>query len=1042
MENFQINENRDIKENNRYNLNSSFEEDKKESNSKASPNITIINGIEINDSNNAKKSNLFNGSYDSKLKGIFPLFNKKKVIPHLDKNIELEFNDINDYIITTNRDISPMTESNYINKQNRDSQLLIKNYSLNTYINNTFHSNIDNSIVTNNNNILLIDNNKSSHADRLDPKNAIKINRIKDTYIDFLQKQNEDHNKLNFSLDSNNKRLLSKCSGLIKDNISLNKTLNEKSNRLNKIVQENINIKNRLDKLVFNNNKNEQKIKYYEEQIVYFKNNNDNYKKIIDELKEQNQKLNLNLTQIKDNKEEDMKELEEKYKNKIDNIKKEMTDELNNSKKKYEEKINELNEEIKQIKFLNSELTKELESKDSVIKIMYKDNQKLITQNKLNIIKLEQNTKQIQDLNKILQTKETMINSLKTKDTESDKLFLSKSNSCSYMKLEGSDFLSENLFKLLNDNEENKMKIEYLHDKIKNMAEIEKKCDELIEKSSSSGKTSYKIRSVGNSRERKYDNQSYYESKNTKKNILKKYGMQNSEINFIKNKLDLEFSQKSRNSPIKNNNNSKMIYLSNNSSFKENNSAKNNDTFYKNNSFDRNNITTTEYQFDTYRNNNKYYDEKNNKTNLKNNNLKIIEIGRIKKSSEDDISNIIYKGRNFFKGGEYRKKYSNDQNEKIEKSVNNPKIRVFEEENDEIKKPQNFNRKNNISYFKRRSNDQIIIIDQAHQNEKNTNLIYSYLYGIDRNNHLHIFDICNKRWITSKKIFEINLEKNAESFRKDYQYEGTILYNILSGVYILTGEKTDTLYYYNSLTETISKICKLNYGHNNGSIKYDENNLRIYILGGKNTTNCEYYALEDKKLYILPNLNKDRANGSFIISQGKLFGFFGFCYSQDNYVNSIEYLDLEQLDNWKELKNIDFLNDNILFNVESVATMYYKHDKNKILIYCGIQGEDEEFITEYYLLYDTINNSMDKINKWDIKQYKSFGKIWREYNLTENDPKGFHFAKNSNFILLDENCIINGYNEKEKIDIMIDYKNNVHIISQDKEQIDIYRSET
>ena len=86
-----------------------------------------------------------------------------------------------------------------------------------------------------------------------------------------------------------------------------------------------------------------------------------------------------------------------------------MNDEINNLKKTYEEKINKLNEEIKHIKFQNKELTKELESKDSVIKIMYKDNQKLITQNKINTIKLEQNTKQIQDLNKILQTKETMI---------------------------------------------------------------------------------------------------------------------------------------------------------------------------------------------------------------------------------------------------------------------------------------------------------------------------------------------------------------------------------------------------------------------------------------------------------------------------------------------------------------------------------------------------------------------------------------------------------------------------------------------------------
>ena len=62
------------------------------------------------------------------------------------------------------------------------------------------------------------------------------------------------------------------------------------------------------------------------------------------------------------------------------------------------------------------------------------------------------------------------------------------------------------------------------------------------------------------------------------------------------------------------------------------------------------------------------------------------------------------------------------------------------------------------------------------------------------------------------------------------------------------------------------------------------------------------------------------------------------------------------------------------------------------------------------------------------------GKIWKEYYLNENDPKGFHFAKNSNFISLDENYKINDYNEKGNIDIMIDYKNNVHIISQQKEK--------
>ena len=1057
MDNFLIDEKEQNFEKEHEKLNLSFENDKVETNPKSSPNISLINGIENNELNNTQKYSIFNGTYDSKLKGIVPLFNNKNIRPNSNKYAEYEYNDINN---NNNKESISLMESNFFNNQNRDSQMLMRNYSMNSYINKAFHSNIDNSIVTNNNNVLLIDNNKSTHADRLDPKNAIKINRIKDTYIDFLQKQNEDHNKINFSLDSNNKRLLNKCSGLIKDNISLNKTLNDKSNRLNKIVQENVNIKTQLEKIISNNNKNEQKMKYYEEQLDYYKNNNENYKKIIDELKEQNNKLNINITKIKENKDEEKKEFEEKYKTKIDNIKTDMNNEFNIAKKKYEDKIKELNEEIKNLKFLNQELTKELESKDNVIKIMYKDNQKLLTQNKLNIVKLEQNNKQIIDLNKILQSKETMINSLKTKDTESEKLFLSKSNSYSYLKLEGSDFLSENLTRLLNDNEENKMKIEYLSDRIKNMHEIEKKCDEIIEKSSSNEKVTYKIRNVGNSRERKNANQSYYESKNIKKSSLKKNGIQNSEINFIKSKLDLEKSPSKKNSEnnVNINNDNNMISLNISTSSKEISNYTQNDYLIRSNSFNRSNIPNqlniTETKIKD--NINKELDKKSPKNNLKTNSLKIIEIGKIKKSPEVEISNVIFKGRNLFKGSEYKKKNFDNKMEQSEKSVNIPYIKIFEEEKEDIKKIKNFTYNKNpyINFPKRKNSDQIVIVNESlnkkdiekalsenSENQEKNNKIYYYLYGIDRNDFLHIFDISNKRWITNKKIFEINLDNNAESFRKDYQYEGTILYNMLSGVYILTGEKTDTLYYYNSYTEKIYRICKFNYGHNNGSIMFDKDNKFIYVFGGKNTHFCEYYSLEEKKIFKIPNLIKDRANGSFILSNNKIFGFFGFCYSEDTYVNSIEFLDLNKKDEWKELNDIKFLKENILLNVESVATFYYKNDKNKILIYCGIQGEDEDFITEYYLLYDVINNSMDKINKWNMKQFKSIGKNWKEYNLNDNDPKGFHFAKNSNFILLDENYDIPGYDKKEKMNILIDYKNNVHFISQNREKIDIYRGE-
>ena len=97
-------------------------------------------------------------------------------------------------------------------------------------------------------------------------------------------------------------------------------------------------------------------------------------------------------------------------------------------------------------------------------------------------------------------------------------------------------------------------------------------------------------------------------------------------------------------------------------------------------------------------------------------------------------------------------------------------------------------------------------------------------------------------------------------------------------------------------------------------------------------------------------------------------------------------------------------------------------------------------MTEYYLLYDTKNNTMDKIKKWNLQQYKYMGRRWKFYNFKRSDQKGFHFAKNNRFLLL-ENISVEGYTENDiiNVNVLIDYKNNVHFIFQDKEKIDIYR---
>ena len=85
--------------------------------------------------------------------------------------------------------------------------------------------------------------------------------------------------------------------------------------------------------------------------------------------------------------------------------------------------------------------------------------------------------------------------------------------------------------------------------------------------------------------------------------------------------------------------------------------------------------------------------------------------------------------------------------------------------------------------------------------------------------------------------------------------------------------------------------------------------------------------------------------------------------------------------------------------MESVSTMYYNNNPNLIMIYCGIQGDEEDFITEYYLIYDAQKNTMDRINKWNVQQYKSMGKNWKSYIFKKTMKCKFNIIAFSRIII-------------------------------------------
>ena len=973
-----------------------------------------LNKIELNNTSPIKEINYLGNATDK----YFPEIteeNEKKLLTSGNKAYISKINNtVNNYGISENAYIFPMS--------NRDISLLSDSSKVEN------NSNTSNTTISRK---AKVKDNTSNKGDVYDSKYTVKINKIKDDYIDFLQKEFEDNTKKSVKLDSNNKELLKKCDDLMQDNRILSNTLNDRTSQLNKIIQENLMIKSQLDKSILNNQKNEQKLEYYEEQFNLFKTSNENYQNIIKELKDHNNQLNLNLDELEKTNDENLKNAEENFQiqlnEEIENTKKEMEEFYENKNleesDKYETKIRNLMEQIKELEEKNEQLINELTNKDNIYDLVCKENEKLTNENNLFRSQVEQYAHQINELNTIIKHKDNLINNLKSENFNTDK-FLNKSISNSILKLDGNEFINENISKLITDNEENKMRIELLNDKIKSIDEMEKKYNQIMTGTQNlplSQKLAYQKASPKNISTHFNYNNSLNDIKNSGNKYIKNYTY-NSFVSPKKLEDKLNYKTKGNN-----------VVLYSTNITKDNKRKKFKDSKYENKSVNRINI------------------EREIKVSKK---LSTIpdrdEDNAINRTRKIEIKTAPNKGKY------YRKIEVNKKKEPDEKQILITHGKELEVEKDEVKESiREMNRKKNYTYKpkimthfieeNKQINDERLLTAIGHSpinkidEERNMEQNNFYLYGIDRNDILHTFNINEKKWCDMRKIADLN--DNSNTFKKDYQYEGTLLYNTLNGVYILTGEKTDTLYYFNSQTNSISKICKFNNCHDNGSLMFDTNNNCLYVFGGKKINSCEYYSFNDKKVYKLPDLVTDRANASFIVSNNKIYGFFGFSYSKNNYAKNIEYMDYYKKDKWYELNNIKFLKQDINFDTESVSTMYYRQNQSQILIYCGIQGEEEDFVTEYYLLYDSRNNTIDKINKWNVQQFKGMGKKWKNYNFKSNDPKGFHFAKDTRFLSLPRENEYEGYNERDPIDIMIDYKNNVHYIIQDKQKIDIYRSD-
>ena len=252
----------------------------------------------------------------------------------------------------------------------------------------------------------------------------------------------------------------------------------------------------------------------------------------------------------------------------------------------------------------------------------------------------------------------------------------------------------------------------------------------------------------------------------------------------------------------------------------------------------------------------------------------------------------------------------------------------------------------------------------------------------------------------SKKYFYINtsLIKGWQTFYYSYikNSEGSLLLNTLSGLFILTGNNYNKLYYYSQSKNDIFFIKSFQNNHKYGGMLLNNEGNKLYILGGMYTKAVEFFDIKNNSCGNLSNLITQRINSGYnILNNEYIIVFFG----EGN--NTIEMFDLNSNNNKENNKwiFIDYKSNIKIKELEGFMT--YNMDDNVIIL---TGGKNNDKIMIFYLKEKYLDVTGIKIN----------------------DNYEFFFGK--------EKCFNTIYNNNDNKNIIgMDIDGNIHCFNNDYE---------
>ena len=260
------------------------------------------------------------------------------------------------------------------------------------------------------------------------------------------------------------------------------------------------------------------------------------------------------------------------------------------------------------------------------------------------------------------------------------------------------------------------------------------------------------------------------------------------------------------------------------------------------------------------------------------------------------------------------------------------------------------------------------------------------LFSITRN-YLLCFNLKQKKFISVDP-------KGYDVFYQSYTPNGSISYNTLSGLFVLSGPNFDTLYYYSSKNNSIIKFFTFKFNHQNGIIFLDKSSKYLLAVSGTNTNKVECLCFETQVIDELPSLNATRGEASCCLVNDVVYVFFGYSPEKKKCLDSVEYLDMKNVEEgWKLIE----LNEK-QFELKGVSVA--RLGAREMIIVGGENGKGEANKNMIYFNVD--EKKMTKLEKTLPEGDKK-----KEYLFKKNSMFNF-FAEGDTICYAnidDDNCV-------------------------------------